>query len=306
MILQTEKTLVGYRVSAPEDVGRYPADFVQVSLYCGAPKAMERMLRTVDACRSSNMPYVVHPVDYRLTHPDRNARAGIMEDVRIMARNADIALIVHDETMPDSSRLKGEAADAYDRAVKELSEICPVSVENSSNSHDIRWFWDRYARSITLDIGHLEAAKIDSGAFVKDTADRLSARLDFVHLHRVNSMRKGLVDHWGLVEGCKELHTLERVLSITRSCGIILEIIEEEDVEKSLELVRKAVEDWHLTCDASCGTLPLRGFRNPLFFLHVGFSPRLDRGRKQRLSLLDQLPAFLEADAHCVQCNVTA
>ncbi len=242
MIVQTQTPLVGYRVSTPEDVGRYPADFVQVSLYYGAPKAMERMLRTVEACRSSNMPYVVHPVDYRLAHPGRDIRAGIMEDIRIMARNADIALIVHDETMPDGSRLSGEAADAYRLAVEELSGICPVSVENSSNSHDIRWFWDRYARSITLDIGHLEASKIASAVFVADAAGQLSERLDFVHLHRVNSMRKGLIDHWGLVEGCKELRTLGQLLSITRSCGIILEIIEEEDVGKSLELARKAVE----------------------------------------------------------------
>ncbi len=243
MILETQRTLVGYRVSAPQDVGRYPADFVQVSLYYGAPNALERMLRTFEACRSSSMRYIVHPVDYRLSHPDRDTRTRIIEDVRVMAHNADIALIVHDEAMPDGSRLRGEPGDAYERALQELSEICPVSVENSTNSHDIRWFWDRYARSITLDIGHLEASGIDSSLFVSEAAEGLSAQLDFVHLHRVNGMRKGLADHWGLVEGCKELRTLESVLSINRSCGIILEIIEEEDVEKSLELVRKIVDN---------------------------------------------------------------
>jgi sugar phosphate isomerase/epimerase len=241
MILQTKQPLVAYRVVTPHDVGRYPADFVQVSAYYRLPKAVEGMLRTVEACRSSNVRYVLHPVDYPLSHPDRDVRARVMEDMRIMARHADMAIIVHDETMPYGSRLSGEAADAYGRAIEELSEICPVSVENSGNSHDIRWFWDRFGRSITLDIGHLEAANIDSGLFVADAAHQLSERLDFVHLHRVNTFRKGLADHWGLVEGCRELGTLERVLSITRSCGIILEIIEQEDVEKSLDLLRKAI-----------------------------------------------------------------
>jgi len=130
----------------------------------------------------------------------------------------------------------------YAKALQELSGICPVSIENASDCHDIRWFWRTYARSITLDIGHLEASGIDSLAFIDEAREELEEKLEFVHLHRVAGVRKGLRDHWGLVKGCKELRALEHLLSFKRPKGVILEIIEVEDVADSLSLLREAIQ----------------------------------------------------------------
>ena len=164
-----------------------------------------------------------------------------MEEVRIMAAETDMALIIHDESMPKGSRIVGIRQRLYAEALQELSGICPVSIENASNCHDIRWFWHTYARSITLDIGHLEASGIDSLAFIDEAREDLEEKLEFVHLHRVAGLRKGLRDHWGLVKGCKELRALEHLLSFTKPKGIILEIIEVEDVAESLRLLRAII-----------------------------------------------------------------
>ena len=91
----------------------------------------------------------------------------MMDDLRTMARHADLALIVHDESTRGGKRLTDEAAEAYREALLELSKLCRVSIENATNS-DIKWFWREYAASITLDIGHLEVAGIDSIEFVKN------------------------------------------------------------------------------------------------------------------------------------------
>lgn len=242
MRLEAQRILVGYRAVDAEEVGRFPADFLQVSVYSYWPRSMERMAATTSACRSAAMPYVIHPVEYRLSGEDPEKRGRLMEEVRTMARAADMALIIHDESMPKGGRITGARERAYREAIEELSGICRVSIENASDCHDIRWFWRTYAQSITLDIGHLEASGIDALAFIDDAREELAEKLDFVHLHRVAGLRKGLHDHWGLVEGCKELRALEHLLSLRRRCGIILEIIEAEDVERSLELLRETVK----------------------------------------------------------------
>ena len=62
-----------YRVTQPHEVGLYPADFLQISVFRRWPNAMETMLSTVEACRSAHIRYVIHPVEYTLSElrPER-------------------------------------------------------------------------------------------------------------------------------------------------------------------------------------------------------------------------------------------
>lgn len=228
----------GYRVTEKDEVGRYPADLLQVSAFYGWPRALEKLLETVEACRTNNIRYVVHPVDYRLSDPRPFVRPRIMEDVRIMASHADLALILHDEVDPMGTRLSGAFDAAYRAALIELSALCPISLENATNNNDIKWFWQTYTRpSITLDLGHLEASALDPVGFVERLEDELLQRVEFVHLHRTNGLRRGLRDHWGLTEDCPELEAARRLIARKPNVQIILEVIGSEELEKSLELL---------------------------------------------------------------------
>lgn len=195
------------------------------------------MRKTVEACRARNIGYVIHPVEYWLSELQPESRAVMMEDLRTMARHTDLALIVHDEGRKGGSRLTGEGAKAYREALSELSGFCPVSIENATNSRDVKWFWREYAASITLDIGHLEVAGMDSTEFVESLEPDFLDAIDFVHMHRVNGIRGGIRDHWGLTEDCRELQALRRLLARKPGLKVILEVIEAEDVQKSLDLL---------------------------------------------------------------------
>jgi len=227
-----------YRVTQPHEIGLFPADFLQVSVFRRWPNALDTMLKTVDACRSANIRYVIHPVEYGLCELRPERRKIIMDDLRTMALHADLALIIHDESMHGGKRLAGEAADAYRQNLLELSRLCLVSIENAGANKDITWFWREYAGSITLDIGHLEVAGIDSTEFVRALEPDLLQVIDFVHIHRVNGLRGGIRDHWGLTEDCRELQALKELLARKKGLRVILEIIEAEDLGSSLNLLR--------------------------------------------------------------------
>ncbi len=226
-----------YRVTQPHEIDLHPADFLQVSVFHRWPNAVETMQKTVEACRSRNIAFVIHPVEYWLSELQPEKRTAMMEDLLTMARHADLALIVHDESGKGGSRLEGKAADAYREALAELSGLCPVSIENASNSRDIKWFWREYALSITLDIGHLEVADIDSVEFVETLEPEFLDQIDYVHMHRVNGIRGGIRDHWGLTEDCRELQALKHLLARKQGLRVILEVIEAGDVQKSLDLL---------------------------------------------------------------------
>jgi len=227
-----------YRVTQPGEIDLFAADFLQVSVFHRWPNALDTMLKTVDACRTSHKRYVIHPVEYFLAEIRPERRKIMMDDLRLMARNADLALIVHDESTRGKKRLVDEEADAYREGLGELSRFCVVSIENSGANKDIKLFWREYATSITLDIGHLEVAGIDSIRFVKTLEPDLVEKVDFVHMHRVNGVRGGIRDHWGLTEDCRELKALKELLLRKKNLQVILEIIEAEDVEKSLDLLQ--------------------------------------------------------------------
>lgn len=232
--------IYGYRVVGEKEVGIYPAGLIQISVYRGFRKGIDHMLKAASACCSLNLRYVIHPVGYFLSETRNDHRVKTMEVMRKIARNVDLALIIHDETTPWGTRLEGIYEQAYRKALSELSEICPVSIENANNTHDIEWFWRRFATSVTLDIGHVETTGIDSVRFVRELETDIIDKLSFVHLHRYNGPHDdGLRDHWGLLEGCRELRALEYLLERKRDIGVILEITDMENLGESLKLLER-------------------------------------------------------------------
>lgn len=229
----------GYRVTKEEELGVYPVSLIQISIYKGSPGGIEQMLRAIFTCRSLKLRYVIHPVGYFLSETRHKYRKETMDAMRTFARNTDLALIVHDETTPWGGRLEGTFEDAYKEALQELLAICPVSIENANNTPDIKWFWRRFATSFTLDIGHVEAAGIDSERFVIELEGDIIDKLDYVHLHRYNGLHDGLLDHWSLLEGCRELRAFEHLLKRKRNIGVILEINDRENLGESLRLLKK-------------------------------------------------------------------
>ncbi len=235
----------GFRVTAAEEVTRFRADLVQISLYAGRPDNIPRMQATIAACRRVGMPFVVHPVEYRLSEPESDEQLRMLQEVEVMAAAADLALIVHDESGAAGVRLTGKQDERYRRVVEKLSNVCLVAIENSGalDATAVKEFWTSHASSVTLDIGHLEAGGVDSESYVEGLEDALLAKVDFVHLHRHNGLRRGLRDHWGLTEGCRELGALRRLLERKKDVSVVLEVNESGDMEKSLLLVRALFAD---------------------------------------------------------------
>ncbi len=148
----------------------------------------------------------------------------------------------------DRMRLTAVEAGTYERNVKEISRLCHLSIENSYNSGDITWFWERFVVpfppnvSITLDIGHLELAGLDSVSFVRDMPQRLIDRMQFVHMHHHDGNDTHWVkDHKPLVPGCREIEALKVLLARKSDIRVILELDAAEDgMAQSIELLRNA------------------------------------------------------------------
>ncbi len=232
--------IYGYKVAGEDEVGLYPAGLIQIAVYRGSGEKKDNMLRAASACRSRNIRYVIHPIGYYLSetrHDQRQRMLGVMTDI---AEHVDLALIIHDETTPWGTRLEGIYDEAFKEALNELSKICPVSIENANNTHDIKWFWRKFPISVTLDIGHVEAAGINSVRFVKELGADILERVQFVHLHRYNGPHNdGLMDHWSLLEGCRELMALEHLLERKSNIGVILEVNDTENLAESLKLIER-------------------------------------------------------------------
>jgi sugar phosphate isomerase/epimerase len=227
---------IGYRITGPDEVGRWDGEFVQISLYRRLGDNMKKIKECVGACRDKKMPYVLHPVSYPLLDP------GAFEELRAMASNAGEALILHDETAPGGGRLIGEHGERFIDVLWELERRTPVSLENAINTPDAPWFWARFARSVTLDIGHMEAAGVDSVGFISSLDEDCIRKVDYVHIHHNNGLRGGLTDHWPLRAGCRELEGLRALLRRKRDFGVILEINEIEETAESLALIRAVGE----------------------------------------------------------------
>jgi len=238
------KMIYGYKVTTEEEVGLYPAGLIQIAVHGGFRQTKNNMVRAVSACRSQNIRYVIHPIGYYLSETRYEHRERMLEAMRTIAEYVDLALIIHDESTPWGARLEGMYEGAFSEGLSEMLKICPVSIENANNTHDIKWFWRKFATSVTLDIGHLEAAGINSLRFVKELEADIVERLDFVHLHRYNGPHNGgLRDHWSLLKDCRELKAVEHLLGRKENIGIILEVNDAENLGESLKFVEKLVKD---------------------------------------------------------------
>lgn len=230
----------GYRVVTEVEVGLYPVGLLQISHYCGSHRGIDQMIKTIEACKAQNIRYVIHPLGYFLSDTRAEYRSKTIQVMRKIAENVDLAMIIHDETTPWGARLEGTYKSAFREAVDELSSLCHVSIENAGNTHDIKWFWRCFAPSVTLDIGHLEAAGIDSLRFINELDTDIINKIKFVHLHRYNSLEESEIkDHRSLIEGCKEVESLKALLERKRDVGVILEINDMENLKESLSLIEK-------------------------------------------------------------------
>jgi sugar phosphate isomerase/epimerase len=225
--------LAGYRVLYPEEVGTWEADILQVTVYRGLRDNIGLMKNCARMCREMGFPYVVHPVGYSLLEEET------LRSLRVMAQWSDRALILHDERSPEGGRLGGAHEDRFRGALKELSSMAVISFENATYTPDATWFWKNYADSITLDIGHVEAAGLDSEEFVRSLESADVEKIQYVHMHRNNGLRGGLTDHWPLAPGCRELGALEELLKRRQDITVILEINETEMTGESLKLLRE-------------------------------------------------------------------
>lgn len=229
---------IAYRVTRPEDVGRWEGDFAQVSVYRHWEGSLGRVDDNVALLRDKGVRYVMHPVGYSLL-----GGADEQEALKRLAGLADLALILHDERAPDGGRIGGKHEKKFLRVLEELSGAAHVSFENANNSADAPWFWERFARNVTLDIGHVEAAGLDSVEYVKKLSDGIVERIDYVHMHHNNGLRGGLTDHWPLREGCRELAALRELLRRKTGFGVILEINELAEINDSIRLLRSMWRD---------------------------------------------------------------
>jgi hypothetical protein len=225
--------LVGTRMLYPEEVKYWDAELLQISVYRGMEGNLDFMRKCVSACREAGIRYVVHPVKYSLLDND------VIDDLSEMAERADLALILHDEKAPDGGRLTGNYASGFRRALQKLGSLTTVSLENSTDTKDIHWFWDNFADSVTLDIGHVESSGLNSVEFVSALDEITLNKIQFVHMHRNNGLRGGITDHWPLSPDCREMRALRELLKLKTDISVILEINEIEKINESLGLLRE-------------------------------------------------------------------
>ncbi len=225
--------IIGTRVLYPEEVDFWNAEILQISVYHGMKGSLDFMRECSSAFRDAGLRYVIHPVGYSLLQEE------IFNELREMAQQTDRALILHDERNPDGTRLGNEWIAKYRKALERLSSIARVSIENAADTPDIRWFWDTFADSITLDIGHVESAGLNSVEFVHALDEQSLKKVRFVHIHRNNGLHGGITDHWPLSPGCREIRALEELVRVKPDVSVILEINEVEEIDESLSLLRE-------------------------------------------------------------------
>jgi hypothetical protein len=224
---------IGTRVVHQEEIGVWNAELLQISIYCEMKDNIEIMKDCVYKCRDMGIRYVIHPVSYSLLQKD------LFKELLKIAEFSDIALILHDERTPESEKLIGQYETQFRDALKELKSITDISFENATDTRDVQWFWENYAESITLDIGHVESSGLNSVEFVKSLNKDCIQRVQFVHIHRNNIMRGGITDHWPLTPDCRELRALKELIKIKPDVGVILEINEINKIGDNIRLLNE-------------------------------------------------------------------
>ena len=225
--------IIGTRVLYPEEVEFRNAELLQISVYRGMDGNLDFMRRCALACRKTGVSYVIHPVKYPLLEENT------FEDLREMAEWADLALILHDEKTPDGERIEGKYETLFRDILEKLGSITSVSFENAVDTRDAEWFWNNFADSVTLDIGHIESSGLESPGFVKSLSESAIKKLQFVHMHRNNGLHGGITDHWPLKPGCRELRALEELIKIKPDVRVILELNEVDKIGESIDLLKE-------------------------------------------------------------------
>jgi hypothetical protein len=245
---------LGYRIIRPSDIGTQTVNFAQISLWRkadwgvtdGEGGVLEAMA-TARTCRQQGIRTVFHPLEYPLIGEHAAETLDMMQQ---LAGASDLGVIIHDEG-GENGRLEGAESVQYGVNVRIVSRLCPVSIENSYNSGDITWFWERFVLpmpetvTITLDIGHLELAGLNSVDFVRDLSPVLLSRLQFVHIHHHDGNSTGWVrDHRPLEPGCREIEALTLLLSRKRDLWVIVELdAADKGMAESIELLRPLGSD---------------------------------------------------------------
>ena len=223
---------IGSRIVHPDEVGLWQADILQISVYRGAKDNLDLMRRCAARCRDAKIPSVIHPVNYSLFDQET------LQDLQEMAELADLGLILHDERTAGGLRIEGEAETLFRETLGILAAKSPISFENSTDTGDVRWFWERYADSVTIDLGHVEAWGLDSLSFVRGLDDETLRKIRFVHIHRNNGRHGGITDHWPLTRDCREVLALREFLLRKKDADLLLEINETDRIKESLEILR--------------------------------------------------------------------
>lgn len=224
---------IGTRIVRPEDLHGLDAEVVQISMYRTTAEAMDLARRCAQDCTKRGIPYVTHPVGVRLLD------ALSWERIAGIASFAGLGIILHDERGRDGGRLSGPDGEEFRRRTAEIAAVTSLSFENAVNTADIFWFWDNYADSITIDIGHMEEAGIDSVQFMSRLDRGVLEKVEFVHMHRNGEFRNGLTDHWFLTRDCRELKALGALVEMKRDIDVILEINETDRIGESLQILRE-------------------------------------------------------------------
>jgi hypothetical protein len=231
---------IGTRVLYPEEIQQWDAEMVQVSVYQGMHGNMDLMKGCAQACREAGIPFVIHPVGYSLLQDNT------LPDIIEMADHADRALILHDEKSPDGRKLEGRNADRFRGILKDLASLAHISFENATDTKNVQWFWNTFAESITLDIGHVESSGLDSLNFVASLDEISIRKVQFVHIHRNNGLHGGITDHWAIHRRCREFKALRELVTMHPDVSVILEINETETIAECLDLLRTLRDELHV------------------------------------------------------------
>lgn len=241
---------IGYRIIRPDDVGKQSLLFAQISLWRAAnwgvsdgEQAVKEAIEIAAACKARGIKTVFHPLEYPLTNEHAENTLAVM---RRLAAACDLGIIIHDEGGAGGKRMSSDEEKTFEKNLRLISGLCPVSVENAFNSGDVTWFWERFvvpapkAVSITIDIGHLESADIDSISFIRNIPEHLAKRITFAHMHHKAEERYGIKDHWPLVPGCREIEALNVLRARRPDIGVIVELdAADHGMGQSIELLKK-------------------------------------------------------------------
>ena len=229
----------GYRIFDFELIGQVNLPLIQISVLRTSESDIQRVKMLVDLIKSAGKRYVIHPMDVYISDTQKVVRDHNLKQIKRFAEMADLGLIIHDEVTPDRQRLDGERQENFQAGLAALEEICPVSIENARDSRGAPWFWQTFAQRITFDIGHFESEGIDSLELASNLSPELVQKLDSVHLHRSNGLKpNGLIDHWPVVPGCRELKTLRKLGELKPDLKVILEVDTATDILESRHALR--------------------------------------------------------------------